>query len=184
MRRQHPHTSRLRRLPLNLRAGEATPSSVPMQEPTLMVASPMPTPPTGQYVSSYSGAYSNPIIFTQASYVAPHFSTSSSMSAPTNSPLVIPLVYETQHSYAYSPFVTQTPPGSLFYQGGSSSQPPIPRPVDARCQPRMYRSQLTEGEDEELPRPQPHSEAEPRGNPARNCRPPNVAQILTNIWTD
>ncbi|MBA0804752.1 hypothetical protein Gohar_004320 [Gossypium harknessii] len=120
MRRQHPHTSRLRRLPLNLRAGEATPSSVPMQEPTLMFASPMPTPPTG----------------------------------------------------------------SLFYQGGSSSQPPIPRREDARCQPRTYRSQSTEGEDEELPRPQPHSEAKPRGNPARNRQPPNVAQILTNIWTD
>ncbi|MBA0679663.1 hypothetical protein Goari_011420 [Gossypium aridum] len=52
--------------------------------------------------------------------------------APTESPLVIPSMYGTQHSYAYSSFVTQTPLGSLFYQGGSSSQPPIPRPEDAQ----------------------------------------------------
>ncbi|MFQ6663312.1 hypothetical protein Gotur_030891 [Gossypium turneri] len=182
MRRQHPYTSRLRRLPLNLRAGETTPSSVPMQEPTLMFASPMPTPPTGQHPSPI---YYTPMSSTFLTTIMPPTTYRSSMfQAPTNSPLVIPLVYETQHSYAYSPFVTQTPPGSLFYQGGSSSQPPIPRPEDARCQPRTYRSQSTEGEDEELPRPQPHSEAEPRGNPARNRQPPNVAQILTNIWTD
>ncbi|MBA0854117.1 hypothetical protein Goshw_026211 [Gossypium schwendimanii] len=52
--------------------------------------------------------------------------------APTETPLVILSMYGTQHSYAHSSFVTQTPLGSLFYQGGSSSQPPIPRPEDAR----------------------------------------------------
>ncbi|KAK5775155.1 hypothetical protein PVK06_043024 [Gossypium arboreum] len=31
---------------------------------------------------------------------------SSMFQAPTNSPLVIPLVYETQHNYAYSQFMT------------------------------------------------------------------------------
>ncbi|KAH1121402.1 hypothetical protein J1N35_004562 [Gossypium stocksii] len=48
------------------------------------------------------------------------------------SPLVMSSVYETQHSYTHLPFVIQTPPISLFYQGGSSSQPPIPRPEDAQ----------------------------------------------------
>ncbi|KAH1107970.1 hypothetical protein J1N35_011738 [Gossypium stocksii] len=52
--------------------------------------------------------------------------------ASTESPLVIPSMYGTQHSYAHSLFVTQTPQGSLFYQGGSSSQPSIPRPENAR----------------------------------------------------
>ncbi|MBA0713866.1 hypothetical protein Golax_012869, partial [Gossypium laxum] len=52
-KRQHPHTSRPRRSLLNLKASE--------------------------YVPSYSSAYSNPIIFTQAPYVAPHFSASSPM---------------------------------------------------------------------------------------------------------
>ncbi|MBA0815728.1 hypothetical protein Gohar_000479, partial [Gossypium harknessii] len=51
--------------------------------------------------------------------------------APTESPLVIPLVYGTQHSCAHSSFVTQTPPGSLFYQCESSFQTPIYRPEDA-----------------------------------------------------
>ncbi|MBA0576759.1 hypothetical protein Golob_024931, partial [Gossypium lobatum] len=88
------------------------------------------------------------------------------------SPLVIPSVYGTQHSYAHSPFETQTPLGSLIYLGGSSSQPPINRPEDARLQPRMQGSQSTEGEKDEQLRPQPHLEVEPRRNLSHNHRPP------------
>ncbi|MBA0765176.1 hypothetical protein Gotri_014425 [Gossypium trilobum] len=54
--------------------------------------------------------------------------------ALTESPLVMLLMYGTQHSYTHPSFVTQTPPGSLFYQGESSFQPPIPRPEDTRWQ--------------------------------------------------
>ncbi|KAG8485388.1 hypothetical protein CXB51_021320 [Gossypium anomalum] len=50
------------------------------------------------------------------------------------------------------PWVMQTPPQSLFYQGGSSSQHPQPDPLP----------------DE----PQPPPEAEPRRNPARTHRRP------------
>ncbi|KAK5811518.1 hypothetical protein PVK06_026856 [Gossypium arboreum] len=60
------------------------------------------------------------------------------------SPLVIPSVYGTQHSYAHLPFVMQIPLGSLFYQG----------------------------EEEEQSRPQLRPEAEPRRNPARKLRQP------------
>lgn len=48
--------------------------------------------------------------------------------APTENLLIIPSVYGTQHSHHHYPFVTQTPPGCLFYQGDSSSQPPIYKP--------------------------------------------------------
>ncbi|MBA0768361.1 hypothetical protein Gotri_017164, partial [Gossypium trilobum] len=165
-----------------------------------MASTSMPTPPSVQYVPSYSSAYSNPIIFTQAPYVAPHFSASSPMpgwtvghpspmfytsgpstfpmmststtmykpfmyQTPMESPLVIPSVHETQHSYAHSSFVTQTPPESLLYQGESSSQPHIPGFKDARWQLRIQGLQLIEGEEEEQPIPQPRPEAEPRRNP-------------------
>ncbi|KAH1056341.1 hypothetical protein J1N35_034406 [Gossypium stocksii] len=39
-----------------------------------------------------------------------------------------PTYPRTQYSYTPTPMVAQTPLESLFYQGGSSSQPPIPRP--------------------------------------------------------
>ncbi|KAA3483776.1 serine/threonine-protein phosphatase 7 long form-like protein isoform X3 [Gossypium australe] len=41
--------------------------------------------------------------------------------ALTGSPVVMPLVYGTQYSYTPTPMVSQTPPGSLFYQDGSVS---------------------------------------------------------------
>ncbi|KAH1091108.1 hypothetical protein J1N35_018365 [Gossypium stocksii] len=51
---------------------------------------------------------------------------------------------------------------------------------DAQWQPRMQGSQLTEGEEEELPIPQPQrpqscTEAKPRRNPTRNRRPPRCS---------
>ncbi|MBA0553993.1 hypothetical protein Golob_013128 [Gossypium lobatum] len=55
------------------------PSSAPMQEMTPVVVPPMATPPTGQYVPSYFGAYTNPFISIQALYIPPHFPTSTSM---------------------------------------------------------------------------------------------------------
>ncbi|MBA0852563.1 hypothetical protein Goshw_006953 [Gossypium schwendimanii] len=52
--------------------------------------------------------------------------------ASNESLLIMPSVYGTQHSYTHFLFVTQTPLRSLFYQSGSSSQPPILSPEDAR----------------------------------------------------
>ncbi|KAK8309917.1 hypothetical protein V6Z12_D02G154100 [Gossypium hirsutum] len=73
-RSRQPHTRRLRRAPINPMSSEASPSLTLIQEPT-----PMAAPPPGHYVSSYSGAYTNSVIFTQAPYLQPHFSASTSM---------------------------------------------------------------------------------------------------------
>ncbi|MBA0767340.1 hypothetical protein Gotri_016235 [Gossypium trilobum] len=155
-RRRHPHTSRPRRPPLNPRASETSLSSVPTQKLASTVTELMPTPPTGWSVIHLSPMYytlmpSTPTTMTMLTTMYRLFM----FQVPTESPLVIPSVYETQHSYAHSPFVRQTPLGSLFYQVGLSSQPSILRPDDAQWQPKMQGSQLTEGEEEELPRPQP-----------------------------
>ncbi|KAH1121893.1 hypothetical protein J1N35_005053 [Gossypium stocksii] len=119
------------------RATKVGPSSLLMQELTLMVA-----PPPDQYDSTYYGAYTNPCFFTQKSPIAPHFFASTLMP------------------------VSQTPPGSLLYQGGPSSQPPISRLKDTRLQPRNNRSQSTtnEGKKDERLRPQSVSEVKPRRN--------------------
>ncbi|MBA0680256.1 hypothetical protein Goari_011965 [Gossypium aridum] len=50
--------------------------------------------------------------------------------APTGRPIVTPPVHGTQYSYTITPMVSQTPLGSLLYQGGPSLQPPIPRSED------------------------------------------------------
>ncbi|MBA0706119.1 hypothetical protein Golax_018253 [Gossypium laxum] len=139
---------------------EMGPLSTPMQEST-----PMAAPPLGQYNLTYSGAYTNPVIFTQASHIALYFFVSTSMSgfifglpslayympmpsmfqtmtnsttmyrlpmfrALIESPIILPSVYGKQYSYTLTLMVSQTPPGSLFYQGGTSSQPPVPRTKD------------------------------------------------------
>ncbi|MBA0615029.1 hypothetical protein Godav_015228 [Gossypium davidsonii] len=52
---------------------------------------------------------------------------SSMFGAPTRIPIALPLVYGTQYSYTLKLVVSQIPPGSLFYQGGPSLQPLIPR---------------------------------------------------------
>ncbi|KAH1092390.1 hypothetical protein J1N35_019647 [Gossypium stocksii] len=58
-----------------------------------------------------------------------------------------------------SPWMMQTPPGLLFYQGGLSSQHPQPDPILE--------------EPESLPEESQHpAEAERRKNPARNRRRP------------
>ncbi|MBA0686982.1 hypothetical protein Goari_014545 [Gossypium aridum] len=59
--------------------------------------------------------------------------------APTESLVVMPLMYETQNSYTPIPMVSQTPPGSLFYQYRSSFQPSNPRSDDTRWQSRSNR---------------------------------------------
>ncbi|KAH1082123.1 hypothetical protein J1N35_021884 [Gossypium stocksii] len=69
---------------------------------------------------------------------------------------------------AHSPYVMQTYSGSLFYQCRLSSQPFIHRSEDTQWQSRMHGSQLTEGKEDELSRPQPPLEAKPRRNPTRN----------------
>ncbi|KAH1096957.1 hypothetical protein J1N35_013878 [Gossypium stocksii] len=71
--------------------------------------------------------------------------------------------YQTPSPYGIlppSPWMMQTPPGSLFYQGGSSSQHPQPDPLIEEPQSRHEE-------------PQHPAEAELRKNPARNHqRPP------------
>ncbi|KAH1055844.1 hypothetical protein J1N35_033909 [Gossypium stocksii] len=62
------HTRRPRRVSRHSRSGvvaETCPSSTPTQEQALMAA-----PPSSQYGSTYSGVFTNLIIFTQA----PHLS--------------------------------------------------------------------------------------------------------------
>ncbi|MBA0848796.1 hypothetical protein Goshw_007329 [Gossypium schwendimanii] len=154
------------------------------------------------YMKRLASVYTNSIFFTQALYILPHFSTSTSMlgfvfgalslmyympmpstfstttyrpsmfQAQIESPLVMSSVYETQHSYTHSLLVIQTPPRSLFYQGGSPSQPPIPKLENAQWQLKMHGSQSTKGEDDDLLRPQPQPEVKPRRNPVCNRRPP------------
>ncbi|MBA0759622.1 hypothetical protein Gotri_022477 [Gossypium trilobum] len=105
LQHQHPHTSRPRRPLLNLRVGEVGPSLAPMQEPTLTITKLMPTPPTGQLECNTS------VLNVLHTYAIGTFD---------------------DNDVVDDPFVTQAPPRSLFYQAGSSSQPPIPRPEDAR----------------------------------------------------
>ncbi|MFQ6659553.1 hypothetical protein Gotur_028409 [Gossypium turneri] len=47
------------------------------------------------------------------------------------SPLATPSTFGTQHSYTHSPWVTQTPLRSLFYQGSTSTEgePQQPHPI-------------------------------------------------------
>ncbi|MBA0686627.1 hypothetical protein Goari_014219, partial [Gossypium aridum] len=138
----------------------AGPSSAPMQETAPIVAPSMVAPPTSQYVPSYSDAYTNPFIFTlnhifsllllcqvlfsdllprcitrHAIYISNNDDADdeyrpSMYQAPTKSPVAMLSVYGTQHSCTHMWFMLQTPPRSLFYQGGSSSQPPILRLED------------------------------------------------------
>ncbi|MBA0590759.1 hypothetical protein Gorai_019451, partial [Gossypium raimondii] len=49
-------------------AAETGPSSTPTQEEASMAA-----PPPGQYGSTYFGAFTHPVLFTQAPHLAPHF---------------------------------------------------------------------------------------------------------------
>ncbi|KAH1074292.1 hypothetical protein J1N35_026620 [Gossypium stocksii] len=139
-RRQHPYTSRPRWAPLNSMGGWT------VGHPSLIWYTPGP--------SHFSMVTTHTTMYRPSKY-----------EALMGSPLVIPLTYGTQHSYAYSPWVTQTPPASLFCQGGPSSQPPRYRLEVVQ----MQRSTLTKGEPQQ---PQPRSKAELRRNPARNCQPP------------
>ncbi|MBA0561130.1 hypothetical protein Golob_017981 [Gossypium lobatum] len=64
------HMRRPQRAPRKARFGavaEAGPLSTPTQEEASMAA-----PPPGQYGSTYFGAFTNPILFTQAPQLAPH----------------------------------------------------------------------------------------------------------------
>ena len=92
--------------------------------------------------------------------------------APTESLVVVPSAYGTQHSYTNSTWVTLTSPASLLYQGGSSSQPPRYRPKVAQ----MQGSTSPEGEPQQ---PQPPLKAEPRRNPTIIVDHPDLAQVLT-----
>ncbi|MBA0738267.1 hypothetical protein Gogos_011650 [Gossypium gossypioides] len=98
VRRRQPLTSRTRQAPLNERGGwtvDHLSLMWYMPEPSHFPM--MATPTTMPYMHE----------------------------APKKSAVVIPSAYRTQHSYAHSPWVMQTPPRSLFYQCGSSFQPPI-----------------------------------------------------------
>ncbi|MBA0656512.1 hypothetical protein Goklo_008859 [Gossypium klotzschianum] len=114
-------------------SGETDPSSTPTQELAPTTSPPSPSPRLIHCVSSYFGwtvGHPSLIWYMPRPY---HFSMAtthmmmywpSKYEALMGSPLVIPSTYGTQHSYTHSPWVTQTPLASLFYQGGSSFQPP------------------------------------------------------------
>ncbi|MBA0763239.1 hypothetical protein Gotri_012725, partial [Gossypium trilobum] len=149
----------------------------------------MAAPPTGQYVPSDFGVYTHPFISTQTLYIPPHFPTSTSMLGlifghPSSMYYMpMPSTFSTttmsMMTYTHTPFVSQTPLGSLFYQGGSSSKPPIPRSKDTRWQSM----QSTEGEEDERLKPEPQSEVQPIKNPTRNRRPPRCG-IDSNQYLD
>ncbi|MBA0645923.1 hypothetical protein Goklo_013953 [Gossypium klotzschianum] len=114
----------------------------------------MAAPPTGQYVPSYFGAYTNPFISIQALYIPPHFLTSTSM---------LGLVFGHPSSMYYMPMpstflttmMSMMTYRTLMFQAsiesGSSSKPPIPRSKDTRWQPM----QSTKGEEDERLKPEP-----------------------------
>ncbi|MBA0736848.1 hypothetical protein Gogos_010338 [Gossypium gossypioides] len=141
------HTRRPQRAFIHPKTDEAGPSSATMQEPTPTVALSMVVPPTAP-----SPMYYTPM---PSTFPMTTMYRLSMFQASNESPLIMPSVYGTQHSYTHFPFVTQTPLRSLFYQSGSSSQPLILIPKDARWQPKMHRPQSTKGEEDGLPRPQP-----------------------------
>ncbi|MBA0859091.1 hypothetical protein Goshw_003199, partial [Gossypium schwendimanii] len=71
------------------------------------------------------------------------------VSAPMKSSYFLPLVYETQYTYTPMLVVSHAPPGSLFYQGGSSSQPLVHRIEKTRCQPKSRSQSTMDGSEEE-----------------------------------
>ncbi|MBA0554109.1 hypothetical protein Golob_013234 [Gossypium lobatum] len=89
--------------------------------------------PKTDEASPSSGA-SSPMYYTPMPSTFPTTMTYrlSMFQASNESLHIMPSVYGTQHSYFHFLFVTQTPLRSLFYQSGSSSQPPILSPEDAR----------------------------------------------------
>lgn len=78
-------------------------------------------------------------------------------------------MYGAQCGYTPTPMVLQTPPRSLFYKGGPSSQPPVLRTDDTQWQSRSTLQLTTdEGEEDEGLRPQSilegrHNEEEEAG---------------------
>ncbi|MBA0796213.1 hypothetical protein Gohar_006999 [Gossypium harknessii] len=138
------HTRRPQRASIHPNTDEASPSSATTQEPTPTVVLSMVVPPTTSYIPphfststsmpSFIFGASSPMYYTT---MPSTFSTTttyrlSMFQASNESPLIMPSVYGTLHSYTQFPFATQTPLRSLFYQSGSSSQPPILSPEDAR----------------------------------------------------
>ncbi|MBA0749174.1 hypothetical protein Gogos_003132, partial [Gossypium gossypioides] len=161
----------------------------PTQETTSMIV-----PPTGQYVPSNSGAFfSGPLSPIYYTSMPSTFSTkmmptityrSSIFRALTKSPFIMPLVYRTQHSYNHASFVLQTPPRSLFYQGGSSFHHLFQdRMVHNGNQEALNCNQLKANEmrdrDYNLNR-----RLNQEGIRCTTVDHPDVAQILTGIWTD
>ncbi|PPR83439.1 hypothetical protein GOBAR_AA37272 [Gossypium barbadense] len=118
---------RPRQAPIHPRTDEVGSSSALMQETTSVVTPPMAAPLTD-------------FVFRLPSlmYYMPMTSTFSMQTMPMT-------------IYTHTLFVSQTPLGSLFYQGGSFSKPSIPRPKDARWQPM----QSTEGEEDKRLKPEP-----------------------------
>ncbi|MBA0756144.1 hypothetical protein Gogos_021343 [Gossypium gossypioides] len=103
-RRRHPHTSRPRWDPLNLKGDEAGPSSTPTQELTPMTSTPIPTPPSVSWTVGHPSSMwytSGPSYFSMTVMSMMMYSLSMH-EAPTESPLVIQSAYGTQHSYTHS----------------------------------------------------------------------------------
>ncbi|KAK5794090.1 hypothetical protein PVK06_035291 [Gossypium arboreum] len=142
----------------------------------------MVTPSLGKYGLTYFSIFTSPLIFTQASHIAPHFSIcfytiyrhffappplSPSFYSPTYHTMTIPMptMFATpikspyflpsmyETQYTYRPMVSQMP--SLFYQGEPSSQPHVRRIEETRWQPRStLQSTMDEGEEDKGPKSQ------------------------------
>ncbi|MFQ6640069.1 hypothetical protein Gotur_014503 [Gossypium turneri] len=89
-RYRHPHTSRPRRDPLNLRGDEAGPSSTPTQEPTPITSAPMPTPPSVSWTVGHPSSmwYTLRPSYFSMTVMSMMIYSPSMHEAPTDSPLV------------------------------------------------------------------------------------------------
>ncbi|MBA0859624.1 hypothetical protein Goshw_008908, partial [Gossypium schwendimanii] len=143
-----PHISRSRQGTLNLMGDKVGPSSVPMQELTPTTLALMPTPPP-------FNMYHLILFYIKLNCWSsiPNTIHARAISFPDGDDAyndVRPFMHEAS---------TEIP--LIFVL----SQPPIYRPKDARWQPLIKESTSTEGKPQQR---QPHSEAKPRRNPARN----------------
>ncbi|MBA0781884.1 hypothetical protein Gotri_002765 [Gossypium trilobum] len=117
-RRRYPHTNRPRQGSLNPRGGEAGPSSVPTQESASAMI-PKPPPSICWTVGHPSLMWYMPGPSHFPITLIPMMTYRPSMyEVSMGGPLIIPSVYGTQHSYAHSSLVTQTPRGSCSIKVG------------------------------------------------------------------
>ncbi|MBA0664050.1 hypothetical protein Goklo_004125 [Gossypium klotzschianum] len=182
------YTRRPRWAPIQPRTSEAGISLAPTQEKTSMTV-----PPTGQYVPSNSGSYTNYFIFTQAPYIPPHFYASTSMLGFVFGPPS--MVYYTSMPFTFSTKMmpTMTYRSSIFRAptrndcttkvDNHPNHQFLDRMVHNGNREAINCSQLKakkmRGRDHNLNR-----RLNQEGIRCATVNHPDVAQILTDIWTD